>query len=135
MVRVTPNREKAMSIMKMVRSTIEMTGEIDQYKYPSHVTKEYYEAIRELMSVILILDGYRTYGESAHVRLIRYMKINYQELTPQDIMLVEELREIRNRVAYDGFFVDVDFLERKKGRILDILTRLSAIAERRLHES
>lgn len=43
---------------------------IDITKFSSIVTKEYYDVIRELMSVILLLDGYKTYGERAHKKLI-----------------------------------------------------------------
>lgn len=61
LIKVTPDKEKAQSILKMVDSTIEMIEVIDITKFSSIVTKEYYDVIRELMSVILLLDGYKTY--------------------------------------------------------------------------
>lgn len=70
LIKVTPDKEKAQSILKMVDSTIEMIEVIDITKFSSIVTKEYYDVIRELMSVILLLDGYKTYGERAHKKLI-----------------------------------------------------------------
>ena len=39
----------------------------------SNITKEYYDLIRELISVVLLLDGYKTYGEGAHKKLIEYL--------------------------------------------------------------
>ena len=70
LIKVTPNREKADSILNMVNKTLEMISEIDAEKFPSNVIKEYYEVIRELLSVLLLLDGYKTIGEGAHKTLI-----------------------------------------------------------------
>ena len=57
LIRVTPDKEKARSILKMVEATLEMIRFIDKIKFPSNVAKEYYEIIRELISIILLLDG------------------------------------------------------------------------------
>ena len=59
LIRITPNKEKAQSILKMVNTTLDMIKQIDKSKFPSNVTKEYYEVIRELASIILLLDGYK----------------------------------------------------------------------------
>ena len=73
LIKVTPDKEKAKSILKMVDTTIEMIKLIDITKFSSNITKEYYDAIRELISVVLLLDGYETYGEGAHKKLIEYL--------------------------------------------------------------
>lgn len=73
-IKTTPDREKAKSILKMVETTLEMISAIDARKYPSNVLKEYYEVIRELITVILLLDGYKTQGEGAHKKLIEYLE-------------------------------------------------------------
>ena len=41
LIRVTPNKEKAKSILKMVETTLEMIRQIDTHKFPSNVAKEY----------------------------------------------------------------------------------------------
>ena len=69
-VKVTPDREKSNSILKMVETTLEMIETIDVAKFPSNIVKEYYDVIRELMTAILLLDGYKTHGEGAHKKLI-----------------------------------------------------------------
>ena len=114
LIRVTPNREKAKSILKMVEKTLEMINNLDIDKFPSNITKEYYEVIRELLSIVLLLDGYKTYGEGAHKKLIEYLEANYKEFTKYEISLIDNLRNIRNKIAYDGFFVKKDYIERKK---------------------
>ena len=62
LIKITPDKEKAQSILKMVDTTLEMIKVIDINKFSSNVTKEYYDAIRELMGVVLLLDGYKIYG-------------------------------------------------------------------------
>ena len=60
LIKITPNGEKAKSILKMAETTIEMIRHIDKSRFPSNIIKEYYEVIRELTSIILLLDGYKT---------------------------------------------------------------------------
>lgn len=74
-IKTAPDREKAKSILKMVETTLEMIDTIDSRKFSSHVVKEYYEVIRELITVILLLDGYKTQGEGAHKKLIESLQM------------------------------------------------------------
>lgn len=127
LITITPDKEKAASIIKMVDVTQEMVAEINHNKFPSNVTKEYYEIIRELISVILLLDGYKTLGEGAHRELIEYLQTNYKEINQSEIELIEKLRKIRNKIAYDGFFVNFEFIERNKNQIINITTKLKSI--------
>jgi len=132
LIKITPNKEKARSILKMVEITLEMIEKIDINKYPSNVTKEYYEVIRELLSIILLLDGYKTYGEGSHKRLIEYIQINYKELNKYEISLIDDLRNVRNKIAYDGFFVEKDYIERKLKDIKKIIDKLKKVIEKKL---
>jgi len=115
----------------MVKLTLQMVKEIDYKKYPSNVTKEYYEIIRELMSVVLLLDGFKTQGEGAHKEIIDYLAQNYQELSKNEIEIVEDLRIARNRIAYDGFFVPIDYLERNKDQLVKIIQKLNQLIEKK----
>ena len=127
LIKITPNKEKAQSILKMVDTTIEMIKVIDVAKFSSNVTKEYYDVIRELLSVILLLDGYKTYGEGAHKKLIEYIQSNYKEFNEYEISLLDDLRIKRNKIAYDGFFVDKDYIERRIKDIQEIIQKLRDI--------
>ena len=49
LIKITPDKEKAKSILKMVEKTLEMINSLDINKFPSNITKEYYEVIRELL--------------------------------------------------------------------------------------
>lgn len=131
-IKTAPDREKAKSILKMVETTLEMIGAIDSKKYPSNVLKEYYEVIRELITVILLLDGYKTQGEGAHKKLIEYLEKNYQEFKGHEISLIDDLRIVRNRIAYNGYFVTDEYLERKMNEILAIIEKLRVLVYKKL---
>lgn len=132
LIKVTPDKEKAQSILKMVDTTIEMIKVIDVTKFSSNVTKEYYDVIRELLSVVLLLDGYKTYGERAHKRLVEYIQSNYKEFSGYEISLIDDLRITRNKITYDGFFVDKEYIERKINDIQIIVNKLSEIIKKKI---
>jgi|SRR3989344_7873201 len=132
LIKVMPNKEKAKSILKMVETTLEMVKNIDINKFPSNLTKEYYDIIRELLSVILLLDGYKTYGEGAHKKLIDYLNMNYKEFNRSEIYLIDDLRNTRNKITYDGFFVDKNYIERKIRTIKEIIEKLKIIIKKKL---
>ncbi len=132
LIRITPNKEKAASILKMVDITLEMIKEVDIKKFPSNLLKEYYDVLRELISIILLLDGYKTYGEEAHKISIEYLSSNYKQFSSYEISLINDLRVTRNKVAYDGFFIKTDYLERKLKEINSLIIKLQTIIKDKL---
>ncbi|MFH1590275.1 MAG: hypothetical protein ABIB43_06935 [archaeon] len=127
LIKITPDKEKAQSILKMVDTTIEMIKNIDIAKFSSNVTKEYYDIIRELISIVLLLDGYKTYGEGAHKKLVKYLEVNYDNFNEYEISLIDDLRVTRNKITYDGFFVEKDYIKRKIKYIQKIILKLKNI--------
>lgn len=132
LIKITPDKEKAKSILKMVDTTIEMIKIIDITKFSSNVTKEFYEVIRELISVVLLLDGYKTHGEGAHKKLVEYLQNNYKEFNEYQISLIDDLRITRNKIAYDGFFVDEHYIVRKIKDIKEIIDKLKEIIKKNI---
>ena len=106
---------------------MQLISSIDASKFPSNVVKEYYDVVRELMGAILLLDGFKTYGEGAHKKLIEYLDKNYEQFAEHEIALIDELRITRNKIAYDGFFVTPDYLERNKQAIEEVIAKLKRI--------
>ena len=134
LIKTNPNKEKAKSITRMARKTLEMIENIDMRKFPSNVLKEYYEILRELASVLMLLDGYKAQGEGAHKQVIDYIEKNFSEFSEYEIQLMHELRMTRNRIAYDGFFIREEYLKRKREDIKEIIGRLLNMIEARLAE-
>lgn len=132
LIRITPNKEKAQSILKMVEITLEMINQIDKVKFPSNITKEYYEVIRELTSIILLLDGFKPLGEGMHKKQIDYLEQNYKQFSKAEITFIDDLRVTRNKIAYDGFFVKEIYVERKVEDIIKIINKLKGIIDKKL---
>ncbi|HJX06269.1 MAG TPA: hypothetical protein VJ461_06175 [Candidatus Nanoarchaeia archaeon] len=131
-IRVTPDRKKAESILGMVEQTLAMLRTIDETRFPSQVAKELYDVIRELISIIMLLDGYKTFGEGAHKVAIDYLKSYYTCFSASEISLIDRLRIIRNRITYDGFFVQSDFVARRKVRLRAIIDKLKKIISKKM---
>jgi len=131
LIRITPDKEKAKSILKMVDSTLEMIAQINK-KFSSNIAKEYYDVIRELTTIILLLDGFKTIGEGAHKRLIEYLSKNYKTFSNYEISIIDDLRITRNKIAYDGFFVPEDYINRKINIINSIIKKLKSVIKKKL---
>ena len=131
-LKIMPDKEKAKSILKMVNITLEMIKLIDKNKFPSNVIKEYYEVIRELISIILLLDGYKAIGEKAHKKQIEYLESKCKEFNKPEIMLIDELRIIRNRISYDGFFIKNNYVNRRYKEIKEIIIKLKSIVNKKI---
>lgn len=132
--RVTPDRERAKSIIKMVDTTLELVKTVDADRFGSNVVKDYYDCIRELLSVILLLDGLKTQGEGAHKKLIEYASGAYMLFSEHEVSLIDDLRVVRNKIAYDGFFVPPDYLPRNQKAIEAIIGKLKKSASEKLNE-
>lgn len=131
-VKITPDKEKARSMLKMSKICMDMIATIDRKRFPSNVLVEYYSVIRQLMTAILLLDGCKTKGEGAHRQLIEYLGGNYKEFSEYDVHLLEELRTLRNKIEYDGFFIKEEYLERKMKDILHVISKLEKTASKKL---
>lgn len=133
LIRVTPDRQRAQSIFKMAKTSLEMVESLDAEKFSSHIVKEYYEILRELLSILLLLDGYKTYGQGAHKNIIVYVAKNYSSLFSEYyIYFIDELRILRNKITYDGYFVPYDFVRRKKGDIQALVRMLLGVIQKKL---
>ncbi len=126
-IRITPDKEKAKSIKKMSEITSEMIKTIDIERFPSNILKDYYDVIRELITAILLLDGYKFIGEEAHKKSIQYIEQNYNEFTKYEIVMLDDLRILRNKVAYDGFFIKKEYIQERIKEILNIINKLNKI--------
>ncbi|MCX9025419.1 MAG: hypothetical protein OIN85_04905 [Candidatus Methanoperedens sp.] len=64
--------------------------------------------------------------------MIEYLEKNYPEFKGHEISLLDDLRLTRNRIAYNGFFVTDEYLERKMKEILAIIEKLRVIIYKKL---
>ena len=87
------------------------------------------------MTIILLLDGYKTYGEGSHKKLIEYLELNYREFDKSEIYFIDDLRNIRNKIAYDGFFVEINYILNNIKNIQRIIEKLNKIIENKLKQT
>ncbi len=130
-IRVTPDKEKVKSILRLIKEREEFTSSIDYKKFSTNASENYYEIIKELANALLLLDGLKTTGEYARKDLIDYL-INYKEFTESDILFMNDLRVKRNNSAYDGKKIDPSYLINNKKRILELIERLKKAIKKKL---
>ena len=124
LIKATPDKEKAKSILKMILLIEERIKSQNKEKMASLIIVDYYEIIKELITAVLLLDGYKTLS---HIALLDYFKNNYSELSSHEVSILDNLRVLRNRVSYDGFFIDPDYLKRNELMFIEIIKKLKNI--------
>jgi len=125
-IRIQPDRKKASSLKDMARVTFERLKEIDRERYPSNTLKDYYDILKALMEAIMYLDGIKIKGDGAHYETIEYICKEY-DLNESRRILLQDIREYRNRISYEGFNVKSDYIKqntRKIEKMINILLRL-----------
>lgn len=104
LIKITPDKEKAKSILKMISLLKERIKKQEKEKMTALIIADYYEIIKELLTAILLVDGYKTLS---HKDLIDYLKKKYKEFSSHEISILDELRILRNRISYEGFLLNL----------------------------
>src|SRR3989338_9045329 len=117
---INPDNQKSEALKKMAGITLERLGETDREKYPSNTLLDYYDAIHKLMEALTIKKGIKVKGEGAHQELIEYIakQGNVDEQTRQ---FLQQMREYRNRISYEGFVVHRNYIHLNKEKIQSII--------------
>ncbi len=93
------------------------------------IVEEHYETIKELLTAVIYLDGFKTLG---HIELIEYFKNNYKELSISEIRLVDDLRKIRHGIMYYGKKVNEAFLINNEAILNKIISKLFELVRKKL---
>lgn len=133
-MRVTPDKQKAISLQKSSEITLKRIRDTDINKYSSNVLKDYYDVIHGLFEALSSLHGVKFSGEGAHEQLINYVcsQCKFEE---KNRVFLQELRTYRNRISYEGFFVEADYVLRKKEFIEAIILQIDHILQSWLKNS
>ena len=109
--KVAVDKDKINSILKMgsVRLEFLKKQEFDK-ETASIITEGYYEVIKELLTALLLKYGLKS---NNHECLISFFKNKFPKYE-YEVNILHELKNIRNRIEYDGFFVDKSYLEKNK---------------------
>ena len=106
--------------------TMQRLKEIDLEKYPSNTLLDYYCIIHKLMEAIALGAGIKTSGEGAHKELINYIVENYG-FEENILVFLQQMRDYRNRISYEGFIVNRNYILLNNDKILTIINKLNKI--------
>ena len=129
LIKITPNKERARNILKMISLIEERIKNQDREKMTALIIADYYEIIKELITAILLTDGYKTLS---HKDLFDYLKEEYTEFNTNDMSNLNDLRILRNRIAYEGFFIEPSYLNRNETLFKNIIKKLKDILNNKL---
>lgn len=122
--KIRPDKQKAESLKKMADITLQRLGEIDVLKYPSNTLNDYYDIIHKLMEALTLIEGIKIKGEGAHQELIDYIAKKYY-LEEKERQFLQQMRDYRNRISYEGFLVHKNYILLNKENIKRIIKILS----------
>jgi len=84
------------------------------------------------MESITCLDGLKIKGEGAHKEIIDYISREY-DLRGSDKVFLQELRDYRNKISYEGFIIKSSYIKSNKSRVEQLIKRLLNIFESKLN--
>ena len=127
--RITKDMERAGDLLEMAKERIDMIKILPRDK-PYKFVEEYYEIIKELLTALMYLDGYKILS---HKKLIEYFADN-NEIEHSEIKLVDSLRKFRNDIMYYGKKISQDFLTNNEDEINRIIKMLVNLTEKKLKQ-
>ena len=126
---VARDLEMAESLLKMMSVRLNSIKKLNLEEETSLIVEGYYEVIKEAVTAIMAIDGKKTIS---HEALIIYLNKFYKEFDDYEISFVDELRKLRNKINYKGFFVNKNYLERNDLEIRNIIKKLMNIIKEKL---
>lgn len=127
--KISKDFELAKSLMKMIEERERFVRQIDPTKFTSIVIESYYEIIKEAITALMALDGFKTLS---HEILVGYLKFFYKEFSDYEINFIDDLRKLRNNINYRGLFVKYNYWERNKDTINKIILKLKNALNKKL---
>lgn len=130
--RVTPNKEKARSILRTIRLIEKRIGLQDRKEMSALILTDYYEIVKELTTALLLLDGYKSLS---HKDLLTYLSEKRSDLSQHEQTLLDDMRILRNRILYDGLTLEPAYLKRNEGQYQQIVRKLKGLVRKRLEHN
>ncbi len=128
LIKITPDKERAKSILKMINLIEDRIKLQNKEKMSALIISDYYEIIKELATSVLLIDGYKTLS---HKELFDYLVDKYSEFRSYNHFF-NDLRVLRNRVSYEGFFIDKDYLDRNEFLMKELINKLKKFVKLKL---
>ena len=121
--KVKPDKQKAESLKRVAEITLERLDNTDMEKYPSNTLLDYYDVVHKLMEAITLKEGIKVKGEGAHQELVDYIA-KQQKIDEQMRQFLQQMRDYRNRISYEGFMIHKNYIDLNKAIIRRIIKNL-----------
>ncbi len=125
-LKISPDKERAKSMKKIITKRKESFKFIKQSNFPSIICENYYEIIKELLTAIGYCYGFKTIGTNAHKELIKELH-KKEILNSQEHFLINELRIKRNNSGYYGKETSPSYLKNNEKFFIQIIKKLENI--------
>ena len=122
-IKIRPDKQKSEALKKMAKITLERLNQTKIEEYPTNSMIDYYDIIHKLMESFSLRNGIKIKGEGAHQELIEYIskEIPFDEQTRR---FLQQMRIYRNRISYEGFNINKNYILSNQRMILKIIKRL-----------
>ncbi len=95
--KIAPDRELAQSLLKNIEEREKSTLKLTEEEFSLLVFENLYDCLRELMDVILALEGYKSYSHEAGIIYLKHFNI------PENVLFeLDRFRVKRNNSKYYG---------------------------------
>lgn len=115
--------------MLMADVTLQRLEKTPLTEYPSNTLTDYYDILHKLMEALTLSEGVKFKGEGAHQELIDYISKKYV-LGEQARQFLQQMREYRNRISYEGFMISKNYIILNQEKIKKTITQLSEILQK-----
>jgi len=126
--RINKDKERAEDLIRMASERFADLSLIPRERI-YRIIEEYYEIIKELLTAIMYLDGFKTLS---HIKLIEYFSKTYNLLTENQIKLIDTLRKFRIGIVYYGRKISKEFLINYESEIKKIIKILLTYTKKRI---
>jgi len=128
---IEQDKEKAKSLKNIATITLNRLQETNKEKYPSNTLKDYYDILKSLMEALNFIEGIKFKGDAAHYETIEHISLKYN-LIDSKRRLLQNLRDYRNKISYEGFNIKESFIKLNSKKIESIIQELLKLIENKL---
>lgn len=122
-IKVFPDKEKAKSILELIEQRENYVRNSNFEGFPTGKGENYYEILKELATILLLLNGAKATGENAHKELFDELA-KRKFISEEERILAQDLRIKRNYSMYEGKkFKDI-YLKNNEDKIKEIIFKL-----------
>lgn len=132
--KIKPDKDKAISLKNMAEITLDRLSKTNKEEYPSNTLIDYYDSIHKLLEAISLIDGIKIKGEGAHQELIDFIIKKYK-IEEQKRQFLQKMRDYRNRISYEGFSINKEYIVTNQELIKELIELLSSILSRYLNSN